>query len=421
MCVVVLKCVTYLSLIIFSYATLELKYYESLGAGYAGLQAVTKLQKEVSAEEAEITLINKNDYHYEATWLHEASAGTINYEDLLYPVESVLKKDKVNFVKAEVTKIDRNAKKVETDKGIYDFDILVVALGFVSETFGIDGMKDYAFQIENVLTTRQLSRHIEDKFANYAASKEKDENDLSILVGGAGFTGIEFLGELTDRIPELCSKYGIDQSKVKVTCVEAAPKMLPMFSDDLVNHAVNYLENRGVEFKIATPIVACNEKGFVVEINGEKQQLEAGTSVWAAGVRGSHLMEESFEGVKRGRIVTNQDLTIAGHDDIFVIGDCSAFVPAGEERPLPTTAQIAMQQGEHVAKNIKHILNGEAKEEFEYVDRGTVCSLGSHDGVGIVYGKDITGKKAAFMKKVIDTRAVFKIGGIGLAFKKGKF
>ncbi|MCE3021098.1 NAD(P)/FAD-dependent oxidoreductase [Staphylococcus pasteuri] len=392
-----------------------------LGAGYAGLQAVTKLQKEVSAEEAEITLINKNDYHYEATWLHEASAGTINYEDLLYPVESVLKKDKVNFVKAEVTKIDRNAKKVETDKGIYDFDILVVALGFVSETFGIDGMKDYAFQIENVLTTRQLSRHIEDKFANYAASKEKDENDLSILVGGAGFTGIEFLGELTDRIPELCSKYGIDQSKVKVTCVEAAPKMLPMFSDDLVNHAVNYLENRGVEFKIATPIVACNEKGFVVEINGEKQQLEAGTSVWAAGVRGSHLMEESFEGVKRGRIVTNQDLTIAGHDDIFVIGDCSAFVPAGEERPLPTTAQIAMQQGEHVAKNIKHILNSEAKEEFEYVDRGTVCSLGSHDGVGIVYGKDITGKKAAFMKKVIDTRAVFKIGGIGLAFKKGKF
>lgn len=392
-----------------------------LGAGYAGLQTVTKLQKEVSADEAEITLINKNDYHYEATWLHEASAGTINYEDLLYPVESVLKKDKVNFVKAEVTKIDRNAKKVETDKGIYDFDILVVALGFVSETFGIDGMKDYAFQIENVLTTRQLSRHIEDKFANYAASKEKDENDLSILVGGAGFTGIEFLGELTDRIPELCSKYGIDQSKVKVTCVEAAPKMLPMFSDDLVNHAVNYLENRGVEFKIATPIVACNEKGFVVEINGEKQQLEAGTSVWAAGVRGSHLMEESFEGVKRGRIVTNQDLTIAGHDDIFVIGDCSAFVPAGEERPLPTTAQIAMQQGEHVAKNIKHILNGEAKEEFEYVDRGTVCSLGSHDGVGIVYGKDITGKKAAFMKKVIDTRAVFKIGGIGLAFKKGKF
>ena len=143
--------------------------------------------------------------------------------------------------------------------------------------------------------------------------------------------------------------------------------------------------------------------------------------MWAAGVRGSQLMEESFEGVKRGRIVTKQDLTIDGHDDIFVIGDVSAFIPAGEERPLPTTAQIAMQQGAHVAKNIENILNGQATTDFEYIDRGTVCSLGSHDGVGHVFGRDITGKKAAFMKKVIDTRAVFKMGGVGLAFKKGKF
>ncbi|HLR18540.1 MAG TPA: NAD(P)/FAD-dependent oxidoreductase [Staphylococcus sp.] len=392
-----------------------------LGAGYAGLQTITKLQKQISADEAEVTLINKNDYHYEATWLHEASAGTISYEDLLYPVESVVNKDKVNFVKAEVTKIDRNAKKVETDAGIFDFDILVVSLGFESETFGIKGMKDHAFQIENVLTARKLSRHIEDKFANYASSKQKDDNDLAILVGGAGFTGVEFLGELTDRIPELCNKYGVEQGKVKITCVEAAPKMLPMFSDELVNHAVSYLEDKGVEFKIGTPIVAANEKGFVVKVNDEEQQLEGNTVVWAAGVRGSNLMEESFEGVKRGRIVTKQDLTIEGYDDIFVIGDVSAFIPAGEERPLPTTAQIAMQQGEQTAKNIKNILEGQPTQEFEYVDRGTVCSLGSNDGVGVVYGKDIQGKKAAFMKKVIDTRAVYKLGGVGLAFKKGKF
>ncbi|WP_283589349.1 NAD(P)/FAD-dependent oxidoreductase [Staphylococcus nepalensis] len=392
-----------------------------LGAGYAGLQTITKLQKQLSADEAEITLINKNDYHYEATWLHEASAGTLSYEDALYPVESVINKNKVNFVKAEVTKIDRNAKKVETDAGIFDFDILVVALGFESETFGIKGMKDYAFQIENVLTARKLARHIEDKFANYAASKEKDDKDLAIIVGGAGFTGVEFLGELTDRIPELCNKYGVDQTKVKITCVEAAPKMLPQFSDELVNHAVSYLESKAVEFKIATPIVAANKKGFVVKVNDEEQQLEANTVVWAAGVRGSKLMEESFEGVKRGRIVTNQDLTIEGYNDIFVIGDCSAFIPSGEERPLPTTAQIAMQEGEHTAKNIKNILEGQPTQEFEYVDRGTVCSLGANDGVGVVYGKDIQGKKAAFMKKVIDTRAVFKLGGIGLAFKKGKF
>lgn len=394
-----------------------------LGAGYAGLQTVTKLQKLVSNQDVDVTLINKNDYHYEATWLHEASAGTLNYEDALYPITNVIDRNKVNFVKAEVTKINKDAKTVETSNGVFEYDILVVALGFESETFGIEGMKEHALQIENINTSRRIAKHIEDKFANYAASKEKDENDLAILLGGAGFTGVELLGELTERIPELCKKYGVDQSKVKITCVEAAPKMLPMFSENLVNYVVKYLEERGVEFKISTPIVACNEKGFVVKVNDEEQTLEANTAIWAAGVRGSKLMEESFDGVKRGRIVVKDDLSIDNYDDIFVIGDCSA-VMAGEgdnKRPLPTTAQIAMQQGEHLAKNIKNIFNGEKTEPFAYDDKGTVCSLGSHDGVGVVMGREITGKKAAFMKKVIDTRAIFKIGGIGLAYKKGKF
>ncbi|MCY1025540.1 NAD(P)/FAD-dependent oxidoreductase, partial [Mammaliicoccus sciuri] len=377
----------------------------------------------VSNQDVDVTLINKNDYHYEATWLHEASAGTLNYEDALYPITNVIDRNKVNFVKAEVTKINKDAKTVETSNGVFEYDILVVALGFESETFGIEGMKEHALQIENINTSRRIAKHIEDKFANYAASKEKDENDLAILVGGAGFTGVELLGELTERIPELCKKYGVDQSKVKITCVEAAPKMLPMFSENLVNYVVKYLEERGVEFKISTPIVACNEKGFVVKVNDEEQTLEANTAIWAAGVRGSKLMEESFDGVKRGRIVVKDDLSIDNYDDIFVIGDCSA-VMAGEgdnKRPLPTTAQIAMQQGEHLAKNIKNIFNGEKTEPFAYDDKGTVCSLGSHDGVGVVMGREITGKKAAFMKKVIDTRAIFKIGGIGLAYKKGKF
>lgn len=83
-----------------------------LGAGYAGLQTVSKLQKQLSEEDAHITLINKNDYHYESTWLHEASAGTLSYEDVLYPIDSVIK-DHVEFVRAEVTKIDRNAKKLK--------------------------------------------------------------------------------------------------------------------------------------------------------------------------------------------------------------------------------------------------------------------------------------------------------------------
>ncbi len=397
----------------------ERKKVVILGGGYAGLQTATKLQKLVSSQDCDITLINKNEYHYESTWLHEASAGTREYQDCLYPIASVLNHSKVDFVVDEVTKINKDEKTVETTNGTYKFDILVVALGFESETFGIAGMKEHAFQIENINTARRIAAHIEERFAHYANSSEKDEKDLAILVGGAGFTGIELLGELVEKVPALCKEYNIDQSKVKLTCVEAAPKMLPMFSENLVEYVMNYLEKRGVEFKIATPIVAANENGFVVKVNEQEEQLYANTVIWAAGVRGSKLMEESFDGVKRGRIVVREDLRIDGYDDIFVIGDCSAVMSG--ERPLPTTAQIAMQQGEFTAAAIQKLLNGEKLSAFAYDDKGTVCSLGSHDGVGVVFGKEITGKKAAFMKKLIDTRAIFKIGGAGVAYKKGKF
>ena len=392
-----------------------------LGAGYAGLSAVSKLQKIIGVQEADITLINKNEYHYESTWLHETAAGSMNWEDGVYPIAKVVDNMKVRFIPAEVTKINRDQQVVETTQGDFEFDTLVVALGFESESFGIKGMDEFATTIvspETAVTTRE---EIEQNFIKYKTSK--DPKDLSILVGGAGFTGVEFLGELVETLPELCKIHGIDYNDVKITCVEAMPSMLPMFSDELTQYAVNFLESRGVEFMLGTAIVAANENGFVVKVNEEEVQLEASSVVWTAGVRGSRLMEESFEGVKRGRIVVKEDLTIDGYPNIFAIGDVAAVMNGTGEnaRPYPTTAQIAMQLGEHTAKNIKLNLNGEKMESFSYDDKGTVCSLGSKDGIGVVFGREIKGKSASFMKKVIDTRAVLKIGGAVLGATKGKF
>ncbi|WP_026859972.1 NAD(P)/FAD-dependent oxidoreductase [Jeotgalicoccus psychrophilus] len=392
-----------------------------LGAGYAGLSTISKLQKIIGVQEADITLINKNEYHYESTWLHETAAGSINWEDGVYPIAKVVDNMKVRFIPAEVTKIDRDQQVVETTQGEFEFDTLVVALGFESESFGIKGMDEFATTIvspETAVTTRE---EIEQNFIKYKTSK--DPKDLSILVGGAGFTGVEFLGELVETLPELCKIHGIDYNDVKITCVEAMPSMLPMFSDELTQYAVDFLESRGVEFMLGTAIVAANENGFVVKVNDEEVQLEASSVVWTAGVRGSRLMEESFEGVKRGRIIVKEDLTIEGYPNIFAIGDVAAVMNGTGEnaRPYPTTAQIAMQLGEHTAKNIKLQLNGEKMEPFAYDDKGTVCSLGANDGIGVVLGREIKGKSAAFMKKVIDTRAVLKIGGVVLGATKGKF
>ncbi len=394
-----------------------------LGAGYGGLVTVTRLQKALSVDEANIVLVNKNDYHYETTWLHEASAGTLHHDRVRYDVDSVINRSKVEFIRAEVQDIKLDEKKVILNTGEVEYDYLVVALGGEAETFGIEGLKEHAFTISNVNTARQLRDHIDYQFATYALEEDKKDERLTIVVGGAGFTGIEFLGELANRVPELCKEYDIDYSKVRIYCVEAAPMVLPGFDPELVKYAVALLEKKGVEFKIGTPIKGATPEGIIVaKGETETEEIKAGTVVWAAGVRGSSIIEKSGIENMRARVKVNPDLRAPNQEDIFVLGDCSLMINEEINRPYPPTAQIAMQQGETVARNIVKLLKGEGDLETFTPDlKGTVCSLGDDDAIGVVFDKKLTGTKASFMKKMIDNRALFLIGGPSLVLKKGKF
>lgn len=144
-----------------------------LGAGYGGLATVVNLQKSLGTDDAEIILINKNDYHYESTWLHEAAAGTLSPEQVRYPISRVIKQDKVKFVQAEVQAIDVKAKKVTSSAGEHTYDYLVIGLGFEGETFGIPGLDKYALSIANVKAARQIREHIEYQFATWSLEEEK--------------------------------------------------------------------------------------------------------------------------------------------------------------------------------------------------------------------------------------------------------
>ncbi|MBS4200157.1 NAD(P)/FAD-dependent oxidoreductase [Bacillus sp. FJAT-49732] len=394
-----------------------------LGAGYGGLMTVTRLQKQLGNNEADIVLVNKNDYHYETTWLHEASAGTLHHDRVRYDVKDVIDRSKVDFVQATALKVDHQAKKVILDNGELDYDYLVVSLGGASETFGIQGLDKYAFSIVNVNAARQIREHIEYQFATYKAEEVKNPNRLTIIVGGAGFTGIEFLGELGNRVPELCKEYDIDQKLVRVICVEAAPSALPGFDPELVKYAMAHLEKKGIEFKIGTAIKEATPEGIIVaKGEDETEEIKAETVIWAAGVRGNPIIEASeFENM-RGRVKVDPDLRAPGLSDVFVIGDCSLVINEEINRPYPPTAQIAMQQGELVARNIARLVKGNTHlESFTFDNKGTVCSLGDDDAIGVVFGKKVTGSKASFMKKMIDNRALYMIGGVPLTLKKGKF
>ncbi|TFD95925.1 NAD(P)/FAD-dependent oxidoreductase [Jeotgalibacillus sp. R-1-5s-1] len=392
-----------------------------LGAGYGGLSVVTKLQKLVNPDDMDIILVNKNDYHYETTWLHEASAGTMHHDKVRYDIDGVINKGKVNFVKATVENIDTKAQKVITDRSEIAYDYLVVGLGFEGETFGIPGLKEHAFSIANIKAARQIRDHIEYQFSTYSLEETKDPSRLTIVVGGAGFTGIEFLGELADRVPELCEEYDIDPKAVRVLCVEAAPMVLPGFDKELVDYAVSYLESKGIEFSIGTPVVEATPEGVKIK-KGEDtfEEIKAQTVVWAAGVRGNPIIEKAgFENM-RARIKVDADLRAPGHNNVFIVGDCALMINPENDRPYPPTAQIAMQQGAHTAHNLVALAKGDELEPFSPDLKGTVCSLGEKEAIGEVFGRKITGKQAAFMKKVIDNRALYIIGGPGLVFKKGK-
>ncbi|MBP0725604.1 NAD(P)/FAD-dependent oxidoreductase [Bacillus sp. RG28] len=394
-----------------------------LGAGYGGIITATRLQKTLSANEAEITLVNKNSYHYQTTWLHENAAGTLHHDRTRIQIKDVINPNKVNFIQDTVVEIKHEEKKVVLEHGELEYDYLVLGLGFESETFGIKGLKEHAFSIASINQAREIKEHIEYTFSKYHTTPaDKRDELLTIIVGGAGFTGIEFVGELGNRVPELCKEFDIDREKVRIICVEAAPMVLPGFDPELVEYAVSALEKKGVEFKIGTAIKECTEEGIVVAKGDDVEEIKAATVVWAAGVRGSALVEEAGFETMRGRLKVTEHMRVPGHDNVFIVGDSALIINEEINRPYPPTAQIAIQQGFNVAHNLAVLVRGKGElQEFKPDLKGVLCSLGHDDAIGVAFDKKLTGWSASFMKKMSDNRYLFILGGLGLVLKKGKF
>ncbi|WBX79749.1 NAD(P)/FAD-dependent oxidoreductase [Virgibacillus salarius] len=391
-----------------------------LGAGYAGLTTTKRLLQKLSPEQAEIVLVNKHNYHYESTWLHEVAAGTINPNQARVMISDVINPNKVRLVYDSVVKINKDEQRVVLENSEIEYDYLVVGLGFESNDFGIKGMAEHAFAIEDIDSSRLISEHIEYQFAKYNNEENVEDESLHILVGGAGFTGIEFVGELADRVPELCKKYDIDRNRVKIINVEAAPSILPMFDKELVAYAKKSLEDRGVEIKIGAAISECTEEGFIV--GDDKELIKAGTVVWTGGVKGSSVLGNSGFELTKGKVNVDADLRMKGEENIFVIGDCSWVWNKEADRPYPPTGQLAMQEADVVAANLAALLTNQPLTEFVFHDKGTVASLGISDGIGNIFNDyKLQGKAAAAMKKVVDNRSLFLMGGTKLVLKKGKF
>ncbi|WP_048000906.1 NAD(P)/FAD-dependent oxidoreductase [Lactiplantibacillus herbarum] len=390
-----------------------------LGGGYGGMRAVKFLQKSLPTED-EIVLVDQTATHTEKTNLHEVAAGTIAPERITYQIPDIIGK-RVQFVQATVKHVDIEAKQVSfEDHADLSYDYLVLGLGFQSETFGVAGADENALPMDDLATSEAVYQHIEDRIKAYKTTQDK--NDLKIAVCGAGFTGIELLGELTQSLPKLQAKY--QTPAIKLVCLERMPSILPMFTQELRDYALKFMEKNNVEMRLGS-IIEAIKPGAVVYSDTDKQEHEfsANTIIWTVGVSGSHVIADSGFEQRRNRVVVKPDLSLDDHPEVFIVGDVSAVMDPESNRPYPTTAQIALAAGEQAAKNIAALRHDQATTAFKYESSGTVASLSDRDGIGEVFSsnKPVHGYPASALKKIITDRSLMESAHLGTVFSKGRF
>ncbi|MDN6470497.1 MAG: NAD(P)/FAD-dependent oxidoreductase [Tetragenococcus koreensis] len=388
-----------------------------LGAGYAGLRTLRELQKQ---SDLHITLVDRNDYHYEATDLHEVASGNQPKEKIIYPIKDVVNSKTTTFIQDEVKKIDPDQQVVDLKNNQpLHYDYLVVALGFETETFGISGATENALEMVDVQTAEKVYAHIQAMMKKYKESQDKKY--LRLVVCGAGFTGIELVGALHEGKERYAKIAGVDPAEIEIYCIEAMSSILPMFNDKLTQYCLDYLNKWGVHLLTSSPIKAIKPEKVVYGTDDWEEELEAGTVIWTTGVSGSHVVGDSGFSEKRGRVMVSDDLTDPDHDNIYIIGDVSAVMDKESNRPYPTTGQISLQMGDHAAKNIQHQVKDESTEPFTFKSLGSVASIGNTHAFGYVGSTAVQGYPASFMKKMIMNRSLLKTGGLKEVMAKGRF
>ena len=387
-----------------------------LGAGYGGLITTKKIEKILHGGEANITLINKHDYHYITTQLHKVGVGTACDRKIALSIPGLIDDQKTSFINGSVTNIDIDQQVVQLDGGDQiPYDYLVVALGFEVATFGIPGIKEHAFEIRSFRSSKAIHHQIINQLSLY-----KEDGDLSRLtfaVAGGGFTGIEMLGELAEGLPRLCKEYGVPFEKVKIVGIEAADSLIPFFGKELIAYTSKIMEKHQIEIFTSTKILSCTDEA--IQLEGEVN-LPCRTLIWSCGVKANSILEKFGLPLVRGKLPVGKDLRVIGFDNIFCIGDCALFM-MDEKTALPPTAQVAMQQADVCGQNIVSLIRRKDLTTFEYHHKGSVASIGDKAAVGKVGSFRMSGWFAAIMKRVIENRYLFVLGGPLLILKQTVF
>jgi NADH dehydrogenase len=278
----------------------------------------------------------------------------------------------------------------------------VLALGSRPNDFAIPGLAERALSLYSASDAERVRAAVNTALtaAAAAAGPERQRRLATVVVGGGGATGVELAGELAEVLPELARGHGLAPGLPAVLLVEAGPTILVGSSPQLIDKATRILTELGVQVRTNATIAAATEEGFRLT---DGQLVDGGVFVWAGGVKAPELMADSeLPTGHNGRVKVDQYLRVLDHPQIYVAGDLASVVDPRTGHVLPPLAQVALEEGETVARNLDAELKGRPLQAFTFHDKGFVVSVGTRRGVADIFGITTGGQLAHLLKDAIE-------------------
>ena len=359
-----------------------------VGAGFAGLAAA----KAFAGAPVKVLLLDQNNYHTFLPLLYQVAAAEVDPSQIGFPIRTILRPlDNVDFMMAEVNKVDLKSETVITQQGAVPYDYLILATGSEARFFRIPGAEASTFTMKSLTDGIDLRNHMLAKFEE--ASRERDEARrkrlLTFVIIGGGPSGVEYAGALMELIdgplakdyPNFCVE------DARVVLVEATSSLLGTMPQKLGRYSAERLEKMGVEVLLDSAVAEVTPEAVMLT---DGTEIGSKTAVWTAGVGGEGVASRSDMQTRPNHTVSVlPTLQLPDEPNVYVAGDLAAFEQAGSF--LPMVAQVAMQQGEEAARNILRQMACEELQTFRYQDKGSMAVIGRNAAVANIAGRALTG------------------------------
>lgn len=362
-----------------------------VGAGYAGILTAKKLAKKFKqSNDISITIIDRNPFHTMLTELHEVAASRVDEDSIKISLKKVFAGRKVDVKLDTVNSIDFDKKIVCGNNENYEYDYLIIAAGSKPTDFGIKGVKEYAHMLWSYEDAVELRDHIHEMFRRAAVEPNLEEKKrlLTFHVIGAGFTGVEMVGELAEYVPFLCEKYEIERELVTLINADGLSRTVPNLDESLSQKVENRLNKMGVKLLLNNFVQGVGPDYVETKSGDTLTRHSTGTVIWAAGIEGSEIttaVTKKLSAGGRGRVKVDQYLRSVDDEHVYVVGDNIFYICQGEERPVPQVVENAEQSAKTVAHNVECAITGQGEmTAYQHVNHGFMVCVGGRYGVASV-------------------------------------